>query len=191
MKYTQSEGYKEMMKARRAKERERKALLTPEQREREKQEAIDRKAWAKHEREERRQASGARKLKTRERKILTFMKKTGVEYHHHDRVEMVDINFFIERLKHEDSHTSYDPYYWNHSGGTSQMPIALLGRLWSSCAEFETMYDVPLDGTYRFQCYDSGQRGLGSFGRITAIKVEEPAYVPHVEPGAMVPITAN
>jgi len=190
MKYTESEAYKESMKAYRKRERERKAALSPEQREAEKQEALDRKAWKKHEREEKRQATEARKLITRERKILTFMKKTKVEYHHHSKVDIIDITPHLEKLKRNESHTSYDSYYWNHSGGSSQMPIALLGFLWSS-SDFDSMYDVPLDGSYKFQCYDSGQRGLGSFGRITAVKVEEEAYVPFVNPGALIPITAN
>jgi len=185
-----SESYKAAQIEQGKRERARKALLTPEQLKQEKDERKSRQEWFKIQRDERRVEIPARKLMNREVKILKFMKTSNVEYHHHSSVDNINIDPYIALAKSQQSHTSYDSYYWNHSGGTSQMPIALLGRLFSS-SEFDTIYDVPLDGTYRFQCYDSGQRGMGAFDRITAIKVEAPAYVPFVNPGAMIPITAN
>lgn len=166
-------------------------MTTSEQRQRQKEEAASRRAWKAELKREKALEREQKQATRRELNILKFMKKTGVEYHHHGRHEMVNIDSSIKYIKENQRAKEYHPYYWNYSPDSSSwMPVALLGCLFSS-SEFSTIYDVPLDGTYRFQIYDSGQRGLGSFNRITAVKQEEEAYVPYVNPGAMIPITAN
>ena len=60
-----------------------------------------------------------------------------------------------------------------------------------SSDEFESIYDVPLDGSYIFSIFDSGQRGLGSFNYIRVTKTENEIIVPYVNPGAFPPITIN
>ena len=165
--------------------------MTTEQRQRQKEEAASRRAWKADLKLQKDFERWQKKAIKQELSILKFMKRTGVEYHHHGRHEMVNIDSSIKYIKEEQRATEYNSYYWNYSpDGSSQMPVALLGCLFSS-SEFNSIYDVPLDGTYRFQIYDSGQRGLGSFNRITAVKQEEEAYVPYVNPGAIIPITAN
>ena len=137
-------------------------------------------------------------------------------YHHHSTADSMKNNILerIETFKIKDDgivvvsgkkrtrkpknaidpnaiHTEYDSYVWNRYGeGNNHMSKSLLGKLWRH-GEFETIYDVPLDGTYIFQAYDAGERGCGSFGRITAIKVDEAPKVPFVDPGAIGGITAQ
>ena len=193
-------------------EKERKAKMTPEQIQEEKDSNESRKLYNRQVIKDKKRGVESRKLAQREIKILTFMKKTKVEYHHHSQVEFIDVQHGIDTIKetlsedkknlkkHNDHqceyypksnmHMRYDSYIWNRQGeGNNHMPISWLGCIFSS--SFDSIYDVPLDGTYKFQKYDSGERGLGSYHRLTAIKVEAEAHVPKVDPGAYPPITAN
>lgn len=130
----------------------------------------------------------------RELQVLNFMLKHDVLFHHHGRQDSMKetIEKQIETLKRTGKHTEYHPYIWNRWGeGKNYMPLCLLdGNIFSS-REFNSIYDVPLDGSYMFHIYDSGERGLGSFHRITAEKVGTFKKIPHVDPGAMVPIVAD
>ena len=127
----------------------------------------------------------------RELAILKFMLKHDVLNHHHKQKESQkkEILKQIDKLNVSERSREYHPYVWNHYGeGKSYMWLSLLGCLWNS-SEFENIHDVPLDGTYMFYCYDSGQRGCGSFNYITAIKVEHEVKVPYVNPGGFPQIT--
>jgi hypothetical protein len=131
-------------------------------------------------------------LVRRELKILRYMLKTDVLYHHHNTTDSLkkDILKQIEYLKERDNYKEYHPYVWNYTP-SSYMSLCLLGNLWSSTSEFATIYDVPLDGSYIFYVYDSGQRGLGSFDYMKAKRVNVETKVPYVNPGNIIPITAN
>jgi hypothetical protein len=125
-----------------------------------------------------------------EQRIIQFMKKTGVEYHHHSKKDLIDMKPILKELNRQKPifKTADGPTdYWATFHGRG---LALLDCNWSS-SEFETIYDVPLDGTYIFQIYDSGHRGYGSKNNITAIETGRQPYVPYVNPGAIIPITAN
>ena len=138
---------------------------------------------AKREREEKRILRANLK---REKAVLTFMKKNDVMYHHHGRKEsmMDEIKSALGKIK-EGEYQEYDPYIWNRQGeGNNYLPLCQFGNIFSGTSEFETIYDVPLDGTYKFYIYDSGERGLGSFNRITAKKVEQETKVPYVHSGS-------
>lgn len=145
---------------------------------------------------ERKEAVAAKEHKVnvrRELKLLKFMLKTDVLNHHHGRSESMRdaIEKQIAYLKTRDKHTEYDPYYWNYSeGGTSQMPLCFLGCL-PSISGFDSIYDVPLDGSYVFYIYDSGQRGLGSYNRIACKLAAIEVSIPKVNPGALIPITTT
>ena len=129
----------------------------------------------------------------RELAILMFMKKHDILNHHHGTKEssLDKINEAIEKVKTQNKWEEYDSYIWNYQGeGNDRISICLMGNIFRS-SEFKSIYDVPLDGTYKFHIYDTGQRGLGSFDHITATKVETPVQVPHVNPGAFFPITVH
>ena len=165
--------------------------LSPEEKAERKQNA----AWAKEDRANDKKHKAALREQKQNNKhelnILKFMLKNDVMYFHHGSSESMKktIQKQIDYLIKREEHTEYDPYIWNYYGkGKNRMSLCLLGCLWSGPG---TIYDVPLDGTYKFHIYDSGQRGLGSFNRITATKVENAVVVPHVDPGAFIPITAN
>jgi len=130
----------------------------------------------------------------RELAILNFMLKSGVKYLHHGQVDYMTnvICAQIEQLKKTNKWKEYDPYIWNRQGeGNDYMSRCLLGCIFSRTDGFNSIYDVPLDGTYKFHVYDSGERGSGSFNRITATKVEVQVQAPYVNPGAIIPITVN
>lgn len=128
-------------------------------------------------RQEKEKEQEYKKKLSRELKVLRFMKKTDVLYYHHGTsesmmkriekgIQMITKGHFGARV-----YTEYHPYYWNYSPNkSSEMPLSYLGCLFNS--SFETIYDVPLDGTYIFEIRDSGERGLGSFDRIFAKKVQ-------------------
>jgi len=176
----QSDDFKAFMKEQRRAERERKAKLTAEEREYEKQMKEIDKAWKitvkRH-----------KKLMNAEIRILRYMKKTGVNFHHHGEITSIDVmpalNYMIERKKSSNDHS----YCWNTFHG---LDSSLLEFEWSS-NEFSEIHDVPLDGSYIFQAYDSGQRGCGAVNYITAVHVEDEPYVPFVSPGSFPPITAR
>jgi hypothetical protein len=158
-----------------------------------------RRAYAKQQREE--LAQSKKDLK-REVNILRFMLKTDVLFYHHGKADSMKptIKKVLETCKVTKTESwgevewnvpnskVYDPYYWNYSSDkSSYMPKSYLGSLWNG--PFETIYDVPLDGSYEFYIVDSGQRGSGSFSYLSAKKLEEITTVPEVNPGAWPPIS--
>jgi hypothetical protein len=192
--FKSSEDFK-AFKAQRAKEeRDRIKALTPEERQKEKEEkalaAKYRKADKIAAREQKAYEKRERDNRKRELTILNFMVKTNVFDHHHGRQDSLlsKIKDRIARLKEKGSYTEYDNYGWNW--GVTHPGVSLLGCRWSS-SEFDSIYNVPLDGSYIFYVYDSGERGSGSRSRITAKKLDDVAKVPYVNPGALIPITAN
>lgn len=136
-------------------------------------------------REEKRQAKEKKLNLRREKSILKLMLKTGVLFHHHGRSDSLkeEIKKRLRLIEENGSHQEYNQY-------KGCMPLSQLGCIFNS-REFHSIYDVPLDGTYKFEVYDSGQRGLGAFRIITAVKIEEKFQAPYVNPGAIIPITAN
>jgi hypothetical protein len=118
------------------------------------------------------------------------MVKTNVFDHHHGRQDSLlsKIKERIAIIKEKGNFTEYDEYGWNW--GVSHPGLSLLGCIWSH-RDFDDIYDVPLDGSYIFYVYDSGERGCGSRSRITAKLAEKETVVPFVNPGALIPITAN
>jgi hypothetical protein len=182
-------------------------------RSREEREAIkEQRDNARYWREQRRKTREARVFYkfnyNREIKVLEFMDKMGVQHLHHGQVsnhneevkkriqilkgkvkELNDIkNEELLGCNYHLIHLEYEPYVWNRLGeGNNYLPLSHLGsNLWRS-SDFDTIYDVPLDGTYMFYTYDSGERGLGSFDRISAKKVEEVVSAPGVDPGGFPP----
>lgn len=148
----------------------------------------------RYQREQNKAEKKHKALIRRELKILKYMLKTDVLYYHHGTSNSLKSKILeeIKYLKERDNYKKYHPYVWNYYGeGKSYMSLCLLGNLWSSTSEFETIYDVPLDGTYVFYVYDSGQRGLGSFDYMKAKRVEVETKVPYVNPGNIIPITAK
>lgn len=166
--------------------------LTPEQRLAHKQDIEQQKKYRQYDREERKRVLESKKKVAREMKILKFMLKTDVLYLHHGQKDSMkkEIHQRIDSLKNSGNHLEYDSYYWNYNEAqTSYMPLSQLRCLWYG--NFDSIYDVPLDGTYRFHIYDSGARGLGSMNHITCEKVEVEVKAPYVNPGALIPITVR
>lgn len=156
----------------------------------------DNNRWRKEERARERARKEEEKkhkeLIARELTILHYMKDLGLLYYHHSEADNLEKR--IEeaiKMVNEGQVQEYNPYVWNHQGeGNNYMPICQFGKLWRH-NQFETIYDVPLDGTWIFYGYDSGERGLGAFHRISAHKVGNPPYVPGVKPGGLPQITAG
>lgn len=157
-----------------------------------KEEKAQDKLYKQYRREDARNIKAHKALIRRELKVLKYMLKTDVLYHHHGTTDSLKNNILkqIAYLKERDTHTEYNGYAWNYTP-SSYMSLCLLGNLWSSTSEFDTIYDVPLDGTYVFYVYDSGQRGSGSFDYMKAKRVEVETKVPYVNPGNIIPITVN
>ena len=131
-----------------------------------------------------------KKMAKQELKILMFMKKSGVIYYHHGQEESIKESIIatIADVKETGEHNQYNNYVWNHYGeGNNRMSRSLMGNLWGGALGFETIYDVPLDGSHVFYITDSGQRGLGSFNYMSVKKVESTVTVPKVNPGAFPP----
>lgn len=135
----------------------------------------------------------AKKNNKRELSILNFMKKTDVLYHHHKSSESLrkQILYHIDLIRKENSVDGYvkDVHKEYYSVYTGHISRSLLGNRWCS-DEFETIYDVPLDGTYHFHVFDSGQRGLSSINGITCHKVENEVVLPKIDSGGIIQITA-
>lgn len=167
--------------------------LTKEEQAYEKQ----RREWAREDRAAlKREKEAQRLLKAnakRELAILDYMLKTDMKYHHHGREDSMiqQIKEAINAIKTDPKNFKiYDPYVWNRLGeGNNYLPACHFGNLWSRSNDFDTIYEVPLDGSYRFYTYDSGQRGIGSFHYISCKKIEEVITVPKVNPGGFPPIT--
>jgi len=152
--------------------------------------------WRKEERaiaKAQKEKEKAHKIRVqRELAVLQFMLRTGILYYHHGEAESMRLRVVraigkvCEGLVEE-----YDPYIWNHQGeGNNYMPFCQFGKIWRH-EQFPSIYDVPLDGTWIFYGYDSGERGLGAFHRISAHKAGNPPYPPKVDPGGFPPITAG
>lgn len=181
--------------------------LSPEAKEQLKQEAKWRREDAAYNKLEKARLKEHKTILAQAKAVLLYMKKTDVLYHHHGQSDsmMKSITAALDGLKNTERntvrftinreevylphHMEYNSYIWNYQGqGNNYMPICQFGSIWRG--PFDSIYSVPLDGTYIFSIHDSGQRGLGSFNGITATKVTEPVYVPHVSPGSIIPITA-
>lgn len=146
-----------------------------------------------YEKEERKRLREKNKLIKREKGILKYMIKYGLEYHHHNKVDLYKkdvIKMVIEEIDRTGSHEEYNSYIWNYQGeGNNYIPRSQFGCRWSITNEYETIYDVPLDGRYKFVIYDSGERGLGSFNYIKVVMREMDFVAPKVNPGGIIPIT--
>jgi len=141
-----------------------------------------------------------KELAKKEIEVLKFMLKNDVLYYHHSRADSLkeEIKKQLEAvkraIKEKDNPKMYHPYVWNYYGeGHNLMLRSLLGNLWngyvSNEENFKSIHDVPLDGSYKFVVFDSGQRGLGSFDYIRVTKVTDNFSAPKVDPGALIPIT--
>ena len=173
------------------------ARMSPEEREQYHSNRKYDKEQKQREREEKLKVKEQKILSQRELAILQFMVRTNIIFYHHGEEESLtkEVLAIMQELKEQEhvlgAHLEYNSYIWNYQGeGKNYMSRCLLGRLWRS-STFETIYDVPLDGTYYFYCYDSGERGSGSFGRITCAKEGEGPKVPKVNPGGFPQITAR
>lgn len=156
-----------------------------------KQERESDKLHRKYQVELKKEQSQLKKDVARELRILKFMLKHDVLYHHHSKESSSKdkIKTQIEYLKTRNGFREYNSYLWNYLGeGKNYMPLSWLGFIFSS-TEFASIYEVPLDGSYKFYAHDSGMRGLGSFDYLKAIKVEKQIAVPKVNPGGFPPIT--
>ncbi len=143
------------------------------------------KARRKEARREKEELKTQKILNKRELAILEYMKASGVLYYHHSKSDKLfeSLDKGREYIKSEGTHLVYHPYFWNHNEKqSSYMPVCLLGRLWNH-SDFTSIYDVPLDGSWIFYAYDAGERGLGSFQRISAYLKGELPYAPNVYPG--------
>jgi hypothetical protein len=182
------------MAAQQARERrQRQAKETPEER----QYRLDSARWRREDRAAEKERKAEERLHKanlkREIKVMECMLKVGVGYHHHGRVDDLseEVRGHIKRMKTDERPhwLVYDPYFWNHNAEESSYNSrCLLGNLWDRSCGFDTIYDVPLDGTYRFVIYDSGQRGLGSYNYMEAVKVEKKFDAPTVNPGGFPPL---
>lgn len=154
----------------------------------EKAQAKELRAVRRYQREQEAEEKAYRGLVKREVKILKFMLKSGVGYHHHGRVDMLDakVKEQMTALQVPNPRWNvYEPYLWNYTADKrSYNSRCLLGNLWDATEEFKTIYDVPLDGTYRLVVTDSGARGLGSYNYMKAVKVGEKFEAQEVDPGA-------
>jgi len=152
--------------------------------------------WAREERqrvkEEKARVKAQQVLNERELAILGYMVKSGTFYYHHGEADNMhpEIIKAMTYVMENKKHTEYNSYIWNYQGeGNNDMSVSLFGKLWRH-SDFETIYDVPLDGTWIFYGYDSGERGSGSFHRMSAHPAGKPPYVPKVNPGGLPQITA-
>lgn len=187
-----------------------------EYRERQKEQKENTKYWKEEKKRVQKLNKENIALAQRELAVLEYMSKTGVLNYHHGQADYngKEVLSEIEEVKkiftqrkefnlmkknrepgfnsdHSQlsaTHKVYHPYIWNYQDGDSYMSRCLLGKLWRH-SEFKTIYDVPLDGTWTFYAYDAGERGLGSFSRISAHRKEEEPKIRVVNPGLLRPIT--
>lgn len=143
------------------------------------------KRMRKEAKEEKQRLKEHKILIKRELTLLEYMLKSGTKFHHHSEKEDMSklIQKLIDNLKINGEITKYHPYIWNYQGqGKNTLPLCQMDNIWRN-SDFNTIYDVPLDGTYIFYIYDTGQRGLGSFNHITCSKVISEISVPKINPG--------
>jgi len=135
---------------------------------------------------QRKEVREAKKAKKREIDILKFMQKTTVEHRHHSTTELIpNLDILCAIASAECGQLTTCDY----DAATRSVSMCQLGNLWNH-PDFLTIYNVPLDGTYRFIVYDSGHRGCGARDYITAVSVTEDPIIPKVNPGGFPPITA-
>ena len=187
------EGKLHMKGIRKYRSDERKALLASMsdiEREQYLRHEADDKSHMKFMKEERKEARVLKLEIKRELSILKYMLKTGVICRHHNQEvsERKEIEAAIVRVK-EGRHKYYEEYS-SHYKVDSMLGESHLGHIWNH-SEFNTIYDVPLDGSYIFHSYDSGIRGSGSRFYLTATKVSEKFEVPHVDPGGFIQVEAK
>ena len=164
------------------------------------EEKEQKRLWKIHDRRQREYDKQARhekkinrELRKREITILKYMLKTDVEFFHHGRADSMKIEIMkqLEILKNPNqSYDKYNAYIWNYQGpGKNSLPRCQFDCIFSpGDTGFETIYDVPLDGTYHFVIFDSGQRGLGTFNYIKPIKIGTTFNTPKVNPGGFPPL---
>lgn len=156
------------------------------------------KAFKKSQIEEKKYFNNIKKLAKKELAILKFMYKTDVFFFHHNtkdslRLEIKNRIQIISKSLIDNSpiYKEYNSYWMYYNNEQSHyMPMSLLYNYTWINDTFPSIYDVPLDGSYLFYCYDSGLRGLGSMNRISVEKSENEFKIPFVNSGAMIPITA-
>jgi hypothetical protein len=187
------EQRKQMADVQAKERRQRRAKETPEERQHRLDSARQRREDRASEKERKAEERLRKANLRREIKVMECMLKVGISYHHHNRVEDLSeqVKGHIKQMKTDErpNWLVYDPYYWNHNvHKNSYNSRCLLGNLWDRSCGFDTIYDVPLDGTYRFVIYDSGQRGMGSYDYMVAVKVEKKFDAPTVNPGAFPPV---
>lgn len=183
---------KNMIKSQNKRRREYFASLSPEELEQYKRNKQYDRERRQEEKDNKKAEIQNKKDVKREIALLTYMLKNDTRYHHHGTSDDLskEIKDAIEYAKQNTKWKVYNNYIWNYYGeGYNYMSLSLLGKLWQGKGEFETIYDVPLDGTYQFYSYDSGNRGLGSFHYITWKKKETEVNAPKVNPGGIIPIT--
>ena len=142
--------------------------------------------------EDRERAKALKLLIQREISILEYMKAKGCNYYHHGEYDSIGsyIDQLIKLINETNNYLEYNSYIWNYQGeGNNYMPISQMGKIWRHDI-YETIYDVPLDGTQIFYSYDSGGRGLGAFHRISCHETGKCPFVPKVKPGGFPQITA-
>lgn len=173
--------------------RQQQSSLSPEEKQRQKENRAYDKQQRENLKQEKLQKKEAKILAKREMVILKFMLKTDVHYFHHKTSDSLKskIKKQIDVLKETGEAKQRDPYIWNYQGeGNNYMFRSQLGNLYSpGDTEFDVIHEVPLDGSYIFVVIDSGQRGLGAFDYIKPVKAETEVNVPYVNPGAFPPIS--
>ena len=131
---------------------------------------------------------------TKELAILQFMYEDGDltrHFHHGESNPLkMEIGHRIEVMLNLGTTTEFNEYAASRNSGDSQLPLSQLGCLWRH-DKFPSIYDVPLDGTWRFFTYDSGERGLGAFNRISAFDAKALPAITKVYPGEFPPIVAD
>jgi hypothetical protein len=185
--FRRSDEERKAMRAAMAKSRrEYNKTLSPEDKERLKKERRWRMEDNQTRREEKQEQRQQKLDNKAELAILQYMLKTDVLSYHHGYSESLkeEVQKQIAKLKESGKHKEYDPYIWNRQGeGNNYMSLSVMRRIWHHI-DFHTIYEVPLDGSYIFYAYDSGDRGSGSYNRISCHKVDEEPYVKKVNPGS-------
>lgn len=182
---------KDMEKAYRKNQRDYINSLSPEEKEKRKRNAKFDKENREYAKAEKLKIKQEKALAKKELEILNFMLKTDVLFYHHGKSSSMRSLILeqIKGLKTNGNAKVYDPYIWNYQGECNNYTFrSNLGCLFSGGNNFKTTHDVPLDGSYKFVINDSGQRGLGSYDYIKAVKIDEEVKIPYVNPGAFPPI---
>jgi hypothetical protein len=158
--------------------------LSKEEKELKKQQIENDRAWKLRKKRENEEQKLQKKELKNNINILKYMKKNDVIYYHHSEEESMikKIKEYLEYIKKTNRFTEYI--------NSRYTPLCLLGCKWSGDCDFDSIYDVPLNGEYEFYITDSGMRGLGSYDYLHLKKVESKVHIPFVNPGGLIPITA-